>query len=223
MPVRGNTIMIKSTVLLAGTMVFSAAFSISCSETSVPAANDQKQVVPIASTVPETVADKSEEKNTNCRICDFDFKQYKGDLSEEEVQGLLLALNDEYLAFATYDRVNRDYKDPRPFMNIQKAEGRHIERLQALFADYRIPVPKNKWLGEAPHFKSLNEACQAGIAGEIANRDLYTRLFNSTKREDIITVYKALQSASEENHLPAFERCVSGGGGRGPGGRNITN
>ncbi len=153
----------------------------------------------------------SKTSNHNCKICDFDFATYKGDLQKEEVEGLLLALNDEFLAWATYDQVNKDFGDPRPFSNIQQAEARHIDRLKAVFETYKIPVPENKWVGNAPRFQSVAEACKAGVDAEIANRDLYTKLFDSTKREDILVVYRALQSASEDNHLPAFERC---GGGR---------
>jgi hypothetical protein len=74
-----------------------------------------------------------------------------------------------------------------------------------------VQIPDNKWFGNAPKFQSVAEACKAGVDAEIVNRDLYTKLFETTKREDILVVYRALQKASEENHLPAFERC---GGGR---------
>jgi hypothetical protein len=68
-----------------------------------------------------------------------------------------------------------------------------------------------------PKFKTLIEACKAGVDAEVINRDLYKRLFESTQREDISTVYRALQRASEENHLPAFQRCAEGRGmGNGP-------
>ena len=206
--------------LIIALIAFAISMSFSgCNGEAANTAELNKNVVPLESVVPDTGTDSAEPEEQKCRICDYDFSKYKGTLAKEEVDGLLLALNDEYLAYATYEKVNSDFNDPRPFVNIQKAEGRHIERLKAVFAAYDLPVPANSWMGNAPAFKSLAEACEAGIAGEIANRDLYTRLFNSTKREDIITVYKALQSASEENHLPAFQRCVSGGGmGMGRGG-----
>jgi len=207
-------ILIISLVVLAIPMALTG-----CGGEAANSAGLNKNVVPLESVVPDTATEPTAPEEQKCRICDYDFSKYKGALAKEEVDGLLLALNDEYLAYATYEKVNKDFNDPRPFVNIQKAEGRHIERLKAVFASYDLPVPENSWMGNAPAFKSLAEACEAGIAGEIANRDLYTKLFNSTKREDIITVYKALQSASEENHLPAFQRCVSGGGmGRGRGG-----
>ena len=40
------------------------------------------------------------------------------------------------------------------------------------------------------------------------DRELYDRIFASTDRDDIIIVYEALQRASNEKHLPAFERCA---------------
>lgn len=152
-----------------------------------------------------------------CRICSFDMASYKGDLKKDEIDGLLLALNDEYLATATYQQVNKDFQDPRPFVNIVRAEMRHADMLKEIFAKYRLNVPENPWTGNVPKFAGVAEACKAGVQGEIVNRDLYTRLFKSTERKDILDVYRYLQRASEENHLPAFERCGSGGG-RGPGG-----
>lgn len=202
-------------VASAATLLFFSA----CGTNSTEQVDSNRNVVPIETVAPEVIAETPEPEKQQCRICGYDFAKYKGKLNKEEVEGLLLALNDEYLAFATYDKVNRDFNHPRPFANIQKAEGRHIERLKVVFAAYDLPVPGNRWMGDAPAFKSLDEACKAGIVGEVANRDLYTKLFNSTEKEDIITVYKALQTASEENHLPAFQRCVSGGGmGRGRSG-----
>lgn len=160
-------------------------------------------------------ASPSVAEGNDCKICSFDFASYKGELKKEEVDGLFLALNDEYLATSTYEQVNRDLGDPRPFVNIVQAEKRHAEMLKALFKKYEVTIPENPWPGSVPKFENVAEACKAGVQGEIVNRDLYTRLFKTTAREDVLETYRYLQRASEENHLPAFERC---GGGRGPGG-----
>jgi hypothetical protein len=70
-----------------------------------------------------------------------------------------------------------------------------------------------------PEFETVVAACEAGVKGEIANRDLYKKLFKTTSRQDIIETYRYLQGASEKNHLPAFERCGGhGGNGRHRGG-----
>ena len=188
-----------------------ATGSANAADNAVAASNGPSETSPTP-TPPATPGENE------CKICDFDFATYKGELNKEEVNGLLLALNDEYLATAIYERVNKEHGDPRPFVNIIRAEMRHAEMLKELFVKYDIPVPDNPWPGEVPGYETVAEACKAGVAGEIINRDLYTRLFKSTERKDIIDTYTYLQRASEENHFPAFERCGGAGGGRGPGG-----
>lgn len=193
--------------------ILMSAFLVGCASTAVNDASGAN--VPASTQVIAATASPAKTAENECKICNSDFASYKGDLKKEEVDGLLLALNDEYLATATYEQVNRDFNDPRPFVNIVEAEKRHAEMLKALFSKYGLAIPENPWTGSVPKFESVAEACQAGVQGEIVNRDLYTRLFKSTERKDIIDIYRYLQRASEENHLPAFERC---GGGRGPGG-----
>ncbi len=145
-----------------------------------------------------------------CPICDTAAtSSYVGALTESEVEGLLLALNDEYHAWAVYDQVLVDFDDVRPFSRIIKSEERHIEALVDLFDTYGLSVPANPWIGEVPSFASVQEAAQAGVDAEVANAELYDQLFASTDREDIERVYTSLQRASLENHLPAFERAAS--------------
>ncbi len=202
------------TILLVGILIFSACAQNKVQTQNAAADNSSAEKVSAVST------ENEQSSKTECKICDFDFESYKGDLNKEEVNGLLLALNDEYMAWATYDQINKDFNDPRPFINIQKAEAKHFDRLKNLFSIYKIPVPENAWEGKTPKFESVVEACKAGVDAEIANRDLYTKLFKSTEREDILLVYKNLQRASDENHLPAFKRCSEGKGngkGFGPG------
>jgi hypothetical protein len=137
--------------------------------------------------------------------------------SDEEIQVLFEALDDEYKAFSTYDQVIKDFGPIRPFINIREAEGRHIAALLGLFERYHIPVPDNPWPGNVPRYASMKEACQAGIEAEIANGEMYDRLIHITRREDILTVLENLQTASQQRHLPAFRRCAergSDGGGR---------
>lgn len=172
--------------------------------------NQTIQQSPAVSPTPQV--EKKDLAANECKICDFDFTQYKGDLKKEEVDGLLLALNDEYFAWATYDQINKDFNNPRPFINIQQAETRHSERLKQLFTTYNLPIPENPWIGKTTKFPTVIEACKAGVNAEIINKQLYDKLFKSTAREDILIVYKNLQRASQENHLPAFQRCSEGGG-----------
>ena len=135
-------------------------------------------------------------------------------LDETESQALREALDDEYLAWATYDQVVRDFGAQRPFINIREAEARHVEALRTLFQRYGLDVPDNTWPGRVPRFASVREACEASIAAEVANAELYKRLIQSSARPDIIAVFRNLQRASQERHLPAFRRCIHRGPGR---------
>ncbi len=137
-------------------------------------------------------------------------------LTEAETRALHDALDDEYLAWATYDQVIADFGEVPPFSNIREAEGRHIEALCTLFARYGLAVPVNPWLGKVAQYASLQEACEAAVEAEIANGELYERLLGTTGRPDILAVLRNLQEASQQRHLSAFRRCAEGrGGGRG--------
>jgi hypothetical protein len=142
-------------------------------------------------------------------------------LSETEIHALHEALDDEYHAWATYDRVIADYGDTPPFSNIHEAEARHIEALLTLFARYGLAVPENPWARKVRRYTSRQEACEAAVIAEIGNGELYDRLFEATQRPDILAVFRNLQEASQQRHLPAFQRCAqqpagiaSGFGGR---------
>jgi len=144
-------------------------------------------------------------------------------LDQQEAQTLLAALDDEYKAHTTYDQVILDFGPVRPFVNIVEAEARHIAALLTLFERYSLAVPPNPWPGKTPHYQSVDAACVAAVQAEIDNAALYDRLLASTRRPDILAVLQALRSASQDRHLPAFQRCAQrsagGAGGRGAGRR----
>jgi hypothetical protein len=145
---------------------------------------------------------------TGCYICDFDMTTYDGPLTEAEVVGLLRALNEEYLAWSTYDQAVRDLGALRPFTNIRRSELTHINALKNLFRRYDVPIPANPWPGTLPHFATFTEAVQAGVSIETADGVLYTELATTTNRTDVLRVYRNLRSASLNNHLPAFQRYL---------------
>lgn len=141
-------------------------------------------------------------------------------LTAAEINALHEALDDEHQSWAIYDQVISDFGEVRPFINIRDAEARHIEALSRLFVRYNIAIPDNPWLGKVERYASVQEACEAAVAAEIANGDLYERLFKDELRPDISRVLRNLQEASLERHLPAFQRCAQGagqGGGQGGG------
>lgn len=143
----------------------------------------------------------------DCPICDFDMDDYNGALTEQEVQGLLLALNDEYHAWAAYSDVIATIGAVRPFTNIKSSEAKHISTLKALFNSYDLAIPANPWLNVDVDVTNRAEACSLGVEAEIANVNLYTTLFASTSRADIPAVYESLSKASQQSHLPTFQRC----------------
>jgi hypothetical protein len=128
-------------------------------------------------------------------------------LSQEEIDGLNLALQDEYKAESTYQKVIDEFGEVNPFSNIIKAEQKHSSKLIELFEKYNLEIPQNQWYAKVPSFKSVQKACSVEVQAEIENIELYDKIFNSTQKEDILNVYTSLQRASQENHLPAFQRC----------------
>ncbi|HSM22057.1 MAG TPA: hypothetical protein VK876_07600 [Rubrivivax sp.] len=142
-------------------------------------------------------------------------------LTAAEVQTLHEAMDDEYHAWASYDQVISDFGPVRPFAPIRDAEARHALALSDLFVRYGLPVPANTWHGRVARHASLQAACEAAVAAEVANAEMYERLLATTERPDILAVLRKLQQASQQRHLPAFQRCARrGGGGRGAGRRH---
>jgi len=129
-------------------------------------------------------------------------------LAPTEIRALEEALDDEYRAWCTYDQVIADFGEIRPFSNVREAEGRHIEALLALFARYGLAAPRNRWPGKVARYASARAACEAGVAAEIENAALYERLLAATQRPDLLAVFRNLQEASQQRHLPAFRRCA---------------
>lgn len=135
-------------------------------------------------------------------------------LDAAEIQALSDTLDDEYKSRETYAQVIRDFGEVRPFINIVDAEARHANALLNLLQKYSVTPPTNRWASRAPRFASIQEACAACVQGEIDNVALYDRALKSTQRLDIIAVYRALRSASQDRHLPAFQRCTQRSHGR---------
>lgn len=138
-------------------------------------------------------------------------------VDEQTERALLASLEDERRAEATYRAVLAKFPHARPFVNIVEAEKQHQNRLLGLFEKYGVQVPVNPFDPAAITVpETIGEACKAGIKAEEENIALYDGFFKFVKEADIRSVFQLLQSASKENHLPAFTRCA-GGGGRGPG------
>jgi hypothetical protein len=133
---------------------------------------------------------------------------------------LRAALDDEYHARATYRAVLDRFGDVRPFVNIVESEERHIQALLRLCDRYDVEPPADRWASRVAAPESIEAACAAAVEAERENGALYEELMASeevAERRDVEDTLRNLMTASQENHLPAFERALErerGGGGR---------
>lgn len=139
-----------------------------------------------------------------------DLKYPAGELDVAAKEALGKALDDEYKAFATYQKVLEKQGMVRPFSMIIRAEENHISSLKSLFDKYGISIPENKYIGKMETLDTLSEACAVGVDAEIANAALYRNelLGKVSNYPDITTVFTNLMSASQQKHLSAFQRCA---------------
>ena len=132
-----------------------------------------------------------------------------GTLPAEVKMALDEAIADEYKALSVYHAVIAKFGQVRPFSMIKGAEEQHIASLKSIYDKYGITVPSNNWTKKVTAPQTLQQACQTGVDAEIANADLYkSKLLPAVKDyQDITLVFTNLMNASQEKHLPAFERC----------------
>ena len=135
-------------------------------------------------------------------------------LSNDEIEALKTALEDEYKARATYNKILAQFGPVRPFSNIVQAEGFHADILTQLFNRYNIPVPADTWADKVPAYNTLLEAGQAAIQAEIDNGALYDDIMAKVTNPEVRAVFNALQFATMQHHLPAFQRLVAVQGGQ---------
>jgi len=155
-------------------------------------------------------------QNVNKRNCNSDdcltidnIDYPVGTLSEDAKIALEKAIDDEYKAYSTYEATIDKLGMIRPFSMIIRAEENHISSLKALLDKYGLDIPENEWLGKVTVGETKQEACQIGVDAEIANAKLYKEelLPAVTEYDDITNVFTNLMNASEQKHLPAFEKC----------------
>ena len=116
---------------------------------------------------------------------------------------LLVAIQDEYHAEATYAGVLEDFGPVVPFSNIIEAEERHSSAIAHLYAVRAWAVPTSDWtLNNVSRFESLQEACAVGVVAEIANIAVYDELLAAAGLpSDVAQVFASNRRASLERHL----------------------
>ncbi len=144
----------------------------------------------------------------DCLLVD-DLEYPAGELPDQVQEALDEAINDEYKALSTYEAVIEKFGNVRPFSMIKGAEEQHIASLKAIYDKYGLEVPVNTWSAKVSVPATLQEACQVGVDAEIANAALYKDELLPVVEgyEDIVTVFTNLMNASQQKHLPAFDRC----------------
>ena len=128
-------------------------------------------------------------------------------IDQAEITALNRAIAEEYGALNTYKAAIAQLGNIYPFSQIVRAEQQHVNALSRLFTKYGLSIPADPGLIGTPTFPSLTNACQVGVAAEIADANLYDELLKVTDNADLIQVFKNLQRASLNAHLPAFETC----------------
>ena len=128
-------------------------------------------------------------------------------LDATEVTALNAAIREEYGALNTYQAAIAQFGNIYPFSQIARAEQQHVNVLVRLFTRYGLEVPANPGLASTPTWGVVADACQTGVAAEIADAALYDELKPKVDNADILRVFANLQAASLNNHLPAFEAC----------------
>ncbi len=114
----------------------------------------------------------------------------------------------EYMARAEYKAIIAKFGPVQPFVNILRAEEKHIAALQQQCIRYGVTIPMDTKTGTAP--ETLLEAATIGVVAELANVEMYeeTLLPAVAAYPSLVTVFTNLRDASELNHLPAFEAAV---------------
>ncbi len=129
-------------------------------------------------------------------------------LTEAEKTALNGAIQDEYKARATYNKIIDTFGEVMPFANIVNAEGRHVEALAYLHERYGVAVPEDAWADKIPTYDTLTAAAEASVKAEVDNGALYDELMKNVANVELTNVFKALQFATMEHHLPAFQRLL---------------
>jgi hypothetical protein len=129
-------------------------------------------------------------------------------IDEATVLAMTEAIEDEYKARATYQKVIDKFGPVRPFINIVEAENRHVQALLSLFERFQIEPPLDGWPDRVSAPASEKQACRDALEGEQDNMEMYDRLLSQVRHPAVREVLQNLQAASRDNHLPAFERCV---------------
>lgn len=120
-------------------------------------------------------------------------------------QMLVLAIEDEYLAKATYTKLLELFPEEEKLTRLINAEQNHIEALLPLFETYNIAVPTDNHGSLVLSFETFQQAAVAIADAELTNISMYQHfLKQSNTPEDIKVVFGYLLAGSMR-HLQAAQ------------------
>jgi hypothetical protein len=118
------------------------------------------------------------------------------------------AVQEERHAEATYRNVIAALGAIKPFTNIADSESQHVASLVQLADEHQVDVSTIDPAGEVSP-STRTAACQLGVAAEQADIALYDELLPQvTAWPDVTQVLQNLRVASQDSHLPAFQKCA---------------
>lgn len=152
-------------------------------------------------------------------------------VSQQTIDDLRFTLEEERMARDLYTALGERWPDARPFQNIPWSEQQHMNMVVAQMDRLGIPhdvdntVPGvfenaeiqnlyNGWLARG--LTSKREAFTVGKELEERDIDDITAVLDRTTDPELRSMYERLRQGSY-NHLDAFNRQLSGGGGGGGG------
>jgi len=121
---------------------------------------------------------------------------------------LVYALQDEYLARATYRAVIEKLGAQQPFSNIIKAEEQHIGILKDVFGARKLSVPKDTAASYISAPATLQESYAMGVKAEVDNIAMYDDFLKRELPADVKSAFVRLRDASK-GHLAAFEKNLA--------------
>jgi hypothetical protein len=132
------------------------------------------------------------------------------DYDAAELKAVLdVLLLDEYKARAEYEAIVEKFGDESPYVNLIKAETRHIESLTRIYDAFDFVVPADNGDDFAVLPASLEASYQIGIDAEKANIALYETYLDTDLPDSVERIFQNLQNASE-NHLAIFTAYQNG-------------
>lgn len=151
----------------------------------------------------------------------------KGNKEATVEEILTAAIEDEYTAQGEYNAIIEKFGEKKPFTNIVRVEGMHIDSLLPLLEKYDVTVPKNDAAKQVTLPKNLQASYEAGIKAEKANIKLYQDFLKQGNVPDDVKVVLEKLIANSQNHLAAFEKAANGtidsGNGQGNSQHNKGN